>query len=771
MKLSNAGRITVVSAIALGGLMGCGSKPAPLPPTQVGASVSPDVYAVVGTDTISKGRFERACLQAGVSSQGNGSQTLEFWNEYVRYGLEGLAARDAGLTRDSLRLRRWASIRERILMDRYYELVLRQQYGFSDLSLDSLVARDSSLRSLPADSARSLAARRLVLAAANLDSVYKADQANFRRKDSTLPPLDSVRARVEDIALGQKVQALSNQLEPRLRKEYKVEVAKLERPAIPEDSLMALYRKNADQWSGLPVYHLSALASKDSSALAKALAKKRPASKEAFQALSARFPVGSPVVAPKGELGRVKRGYALPFGIGMATDLFPLLDSATSGHVVGPIRVDSVSYAFWLEGVDKAELRPFSQVASEVRAEYEHQHPWTPASAAVVASWDHGVLFTKADVDFIAEEIPPYMRRQFPPERVLDFMIRWKVVARAAAESGIMARPTLQATLRDNESVYWSQAWRQSREAVAFGFSDSALASVWKRWQPSLFHAGVEDTASGVNRDAARLAVMPDNYLQQQYDLRPEAWSRDSVLPKFDSLAPKIFRGSRSELDQLGRSRLDSLLKARYGFRSFASAPHAPVFASLREIYDSARAAYDRRELEKAEHLYRRIETEYLQGDSLFEKALFQMGQLQGEKQNYPASLEAYRKLLSLRPHSGEAYKAQFMIAFTFSEYLKQEKRAVSEYRKVLANYPNCELAKDADWMIRNIESGGALMPKFDDSLSAPDSSKAPAPKASTGSASAKATPASAPAKPAKAPANKPAAGAASPAKDGAKVR
>ena len=774
MKLSNAGRITLVSAIAVVGLSGCGSKPSPLPPTQVSTSLSPDVYAILNGDTLTKERFDRACVQASVPSDSNNPQRLEFWNEFVRYALEVQAARESGLTRDSLRVRRWGSIRERILMDRYFELVVRSQYGYTDIVLDSLVARDSTLRKLPIDSARITMAKRLVLGSIKIDSVYKANQAAFRRKDSTILPLDSVRARIEGGLLGQKAQAVTNELDSRLRKEYKIEVAKLERPAVSKDTLEALYRKNPDQWTGLPVYTLSALASKDSAALAKVLAKKTPASKVAFQSLSSRFPVGSPVVAPKGELGRVKRGYALPYGIGMVSELFPALDSVKSGRLVGPIRVDGVSYAFWLESVDKSALRPFSEVASDVRAQYEQEHPWTPPSAAVVATWDHGVLFTKADVDFIAEEIPPYMRRQFPFERVLDFMIRWKIVARATAESGLLARPSVQTTLRDNESVYWSQAWRQSREAVAFALPDTSMASAWKRWQPSLFPAGlVEDSSIGVNRDAARLAIMPEGYLKDLYELRPEAWNHDSVLPAFDSLAPKMYRGSRSELDRLGRIHLDSVLKARYGFRSFPSAPHAYVFTSLHEIYDSARAAYDRRELEKAEQLYRRIETEYPQGDSLFEKALFQMGQLQGEKQSYPASIEAYRKLLKLRPHSAEAYKAQFMIAFTFSEYLKQEKRALVEYRKLLANYPNCELAKDADWMIRNIESGGALMPKFDDSVGVSDSSKAsaPAPAPSTTTSKPSKT---APVTSAKATTNssatKPASGTAS-AKEGAKVR
>jgi len=92
------------------------------------------------------------------------------------------------------------------------------------------------------------------------------------------------------------------------------------------------------------------------------------------------------------------------------------------------------------------------------------------------------------------------------------------------------------------------------------------------------------------------------------------------------------------------------------------------------------------------------------------------------DARDYPNSLESYRSVLLRFPKSTEAYKAQFMIAFTYSEYLKVDKIAVAEYQKVKDNYPTCDLFNDADWMIRNIQSGGQLMPKFDDSAFVADS-------------------------------------------------
>jgi len=689
----------------------------------VDAAPSSDVLAFSGRDTLLAARFESAARQANVPATGSGAQTLAFWEEYVRYSLESQAAVDAGLTRDSLQQRRWASIRERILADRYSQEIIQGQFGYSDRQVDSVIAKDTALRKLAVDTARSRAARKMALAGVNYDSLYKASSIMFRRADSSMLPLDSAKPRIEQMVLGGKTQRAMSGLTDQLRSDFKVVLPKVERPAVPKDSLEAFYRKNRDRWTGTPLYFLSALGAKDSAALkAAVLGKKKPATKDAFQALAAKFPVGTPV-ALKGELGRVKRNFALPYGLGMMPELFTALDTAKPG-VVGLVRGDSLWYAFWYEKRDSATVKPFDQVVEDVRAQYLAESPWTPPAAAVVARWDRGVLYTKADVDFISEEVPVHMKRQFPFERVLEFMVRWKVTARAAAESGLLARPGVQAVLRDNESVYWSQAWRKSKDAASFFLSDSVLKAAWKS-HAKLFPAGrIEDSAQGVNRDAARLAVMPAGFLKERYALRLDSWMQDSVLPSYDSVAGRIFRESRADLEQMGRVRMDSVLKARYNFKSFPSAPHAQDFRSLSEMFDSARTAYDRRDLETAERLYSRIEKEYPKGDTLFDKALFQMGQLQGEKQSYTASLEAYRKLLMLRPKSPEAYKAQFMIAFTYSEYLKKEKLALAEYRKVLVNYPTCELAKDADWMIRNIESGGALMPKFDDSAAVLDTAK-----------------------------------------------
>ena len=48
---------------------------------------------------------------------------------------------------------------------------------------------------------------------------------------------------------------------------------------------------------------------------------------------------------------------------------------------------------------------------------------------------------------------------------------------------------------------------------------------------------------------------------------------------------------------------------------------------------------------------------------------------------------------------------------FIESENLKQDSLALKTFKKLLELYPQNKMAADADWMVRNIESGGKLVP------------------------------------------------------------
>ena len=699
-------------------LVACAGK-APAPSQ---APVAPGLLASWKNGSVDQTGWENWMRNSGVPLQTPASEQPRMFTDYIRYQLDALAAADAGLTSDKAKSERWASIVERILSDKVRREFVAGQHGFSDSAITAWAAKqDSTVRKLPMDSLRARGGRSLALAGVKLDSMYKANKESFKKDSANYRPFDSVKAELESIYLQGHVEKMQRDLISDLRNRYGVKLLTPQRPEPPEDSLVAFWKRNPERWTSQPVYRLVALGSKDSAKLSKAVAGVKDLA--GFKKLAAKFPVGTPV-APEGVLGRVKHQFALPYGMGMAPDLFTQLDGAKVGQILKPFKAnDSLFLSVYLEGRDSSTIKPYASVKAEVQRMWFEANPWSPATVTVLATWDKGALFTKGDVDFISEEVPMHMRRQFPSERVLEFMINWKISARYARENGVDNRPGVQQVVSDNEKIYWSQEWRQTPQVAMFLFDKKDADAATTAWKDSLFSGSMSvDSSKGANRDGARLLLMGKNALREAYLVDIDKYRRDSVVLPYDSVRSQIYSDLRTSLDDKGRDRIDSILKVRYDFKIYPAAPQVPAKQPYGPAFDSARSAHDRRALDQAEALYRQVEKDTLAPDSVRAQALFQLGQLYGEQQNYPRSLSAYRSVLVRFGKSNEAYKAQFMIAFTFSEYLKNEKVALVEYGKMLTDFPKSDLTDDADWMIRNIKSGGALMPKFDDSAFVADS-------------------------------------------------
>ncbi|MGB2805457.1 MAG: tetratricopeptide repeat protein [Candidatus Zixiibacteriota bacterium] len=102
------------------------------------------------------------------------------------------------------------------------------------------------------------------------------------------------------------------------------------------------------------------------------------------------------------------------------------------------------------------------------------------------------------------------------------------------------------------------------------------------------------------------------------------------------------------------------------------------------------------------------------------EQDLYTEAQNHSEDGNFESAIGTYEKILGLYPDSPRAYKAQFLIGFVYSENLKDQQKAKENYLKVIDDYPECDLADDARYMIEMMETG-AEPTISDTSLSSPE--------------------------------------------------
>jgi outer membrane protein assembly factor BamD (BamD/ComL family) len=87
------------------------------------------------------------------------------------------------------------------------------------------------------------------------------------------------------------------------------------------------------------------------------------------------------------------------------------------------------------------------------------------------------------------------------------------------------------------------------------------------------------------------------------------------------------------------------------------------------------------------------------------EQELYTQAQDFSEKGDFQSAIKTYQELLKLYPESARAYKAQFLIAFVYSENLKNKEKAKENYQIMLDKYPNCDLTDDARYMLQSMEN------------------------------------------------------------------
>ena len=157
---------------------------------------------------------------------------------------------------------------------------------------------------------------------------------------------------------------------------------------------------------GYEVYHV---AMKDSAALAKTMENVKDL--ESFKAVAATISEKEDTADSMGYLGRIKKGHALPYGIGLMPALWPELEEKAAGYISSAIRSvsDSLYHSFYVQTVIPSEPKLFDRVEKQLEKMYAEDVASLDPTTVLVS--DNGkTVYTKADLlkIFEAESGIPY---------------------------------------------------------------------------------------------------------------------------------------------------------------------------------------------------------------------------------------------------------------------------------------------------------------------------------------------------------------------------
>ncbi len=528
-------------------------------------------------------------------------------------------------------------------------------------------------------------------------------------KAEVVPALAQIHHRVAQDYLQDYRQLLSDSLLSRLKKKYHVVMADLRKP-VDSATLMAFYERNKDSYESpetYGVYHLET--SKPKLVAAKMKSVK---TLEAFKALAAQYSENAWTKADSGKSGNIKRDHCLPYGIGMLPMLWNAFDTLQPGSITGPYFNPESNKSQWFFLTAKYPRKPksFDRIKALVVKEYQDEAIAQIKPEDTLATVGKKI-FRESDVNFLRQEIPPNMRERYSREQLLDYMLTWDLTTMDAEPQGLTKDLKLMALRLENVDNYWAGIFQDSVLAKTYAQDTNELKADFAKYKTTLTRDSNATNWMSFAHDIAALKTLNDSDFQIEYHTYPERYVRDSVSIPFEQARFDIFQNLKPMANIKAEIALLEKLKARVQFKILDTALARAKIKDPLEAYKQAQQFHYDRKLDKALAIYQELREEFPGNAALQDSVCFGIAQIYIEQERYPQAMAEYRRVSYLYPNSPNEYKAEFMVGFIQSEHLKNDSAAVKTFTAMLGKYPKTDLSDDADWMIRNIRSGGKLMP------------------------------------------------------------
>ncbi|MCL1967342.1 MAG: peptidyl-prolyl cis-trans isomerase [Fibromonadales bacterium] len=516
--------------------------------------------------------------------------------------------------------------------------------------------------------------------------------ANFRERlaaDLFLKENAELAARVNDtnkaaIIDSCRREMMNSELE-RLKKLYKVELVKIEPPALE-----GFYKENPEQFQTRAQYKLLILSDKDSAALAVKI--KKISTREEFAKIAVEMPF-------------IKQGHAI-MNIGM----FPALDEEVSklgAKKFTPIlRAPDVStyHVFYIDSIVEPQLKPWDRAKDLARSIVESRGDFPLDSSVVLATIGGKPLITEKDVLEFRAKLGP-RQQMLRRGAIISNLMEENLYARAAREKGLDKSIEYIAWTRQIADRLYVRVLMDSVLTYTLGIPEEALKTAYESEKDSLFlPKSFEDS----KLDVAVWLRIPDISYRREFvlnrDRYGEAASWENIRrPAYRNIRYNEFSGIQErEQANLRKSVPVSIIDTSWGLE-FTSDNFA-------ELAEQAKIQYNNQNPQKAKELWEKARTLFPQSDSMQRATSYELASIYQDLGQYDAAVNEYRVIIGLWGNEPDAYKAYFMKGFVLSEYEKKDSLALIAFEEMLKKFPNSELSEDAKVMVNNIKSGGKIL-------------------------------------------------------------
>ncbi|MCX7725822.1 MAG: tetratricopeptide repeat protein [Chitinispirillaceae bacterium] len=280
-----------------------------------------------------------------------------------------------------------------------------------------------------------------------------------------------------------------------------------------------------------------------------------------------------------------------------------------------------------------------------------------------------GKFITQKDFDIIISWIPEVRRGFYDnPEgkkNLIEWLVKWKVFSEYSKKLGRNKLPLVKNVLE------WG--WKLN---VAYSYVSKKIRPIAESNvvidTPMLLYSLYDDNGYNIISD----------YSSRSFANKALFFREDLVKMKVDSIIISL------------RKKYD-IAFLQNDWKDIKNQEPAALLKKADSLRDSSKTT-------EAKEAYREIIDNFMFTEEAL-TALVELAKIQTEQQLYSQAIESYRKFLLYSKDKSKRCNTFFMIGFIYDEYLDKPLPAEMNYKWVLKNAPDCELADDAEFMILHL--------------------------------------------------------------------
>jgi tetratricopeptide (TPR) repeat protein len=288
-------------------------------------------------------------------------------------------------------------------------------------------------------------------------------------------------------------------------------------------------------------------------------------------------------------------------------------------------------------------------------------------------------------------------------EYLVTLLLKQEFFSQEAKATGYLRLPHVKKEINEWEELFLAKQFQHDFLDRDLGYSERELQHYYQKNRKNFVSDSGETKPFEVVRpEIARRMLFNEKKMENFYNLNAEQFmDQDTQVVPLEEVRDTVYRAFMKNQIEKRQEKTYRLLRKLLGVKIFKRDYAVDLPSNDKTLFEQAQEILSAEEENgRAVKMLLKIRYDFPKSE-YGDDVCLALGQIYIAQNQYSQAVWEYRKLLRLYPQSEHNYKAQFMLGYIYSEYMKNFEKAKTAYRKVIEQYPQSDLADDAEFMLK----------------------------------------------------------------------